>query len=179
MRFPLLHCRLASLLYYLDLGQFEQEFEQVWEVVSQLEIAIVVDLLVEEQAVLVEQVEFEVGKQLAVEDTANMVEDVMNMADDIVDMDVNMVGMIEDMYDRIENIVEMVSIVALGDFGVAMAWVHSMNSEHTFDHLQEIANFDLETYIEVLALAAMVSLCPCNTRFPSLHQLPYYSSTKP
>jgi hypothetical protein len=34
MRFPLLHCRLASLLYYLDLGQFEQEFEWVWEVVS-------------------------------------------------------------------------------------------------------------------------------------------------
>ena len=126
---------------------------------------------------LVEQVE--VGKQLAVEDTADMVEDVMSMADDIVDMAANMVGMIEDMYDMIESIVEMVSIVAVGDFGAAMAWVHSMNFEHTFDHLQEIANFDVETYLEVLVLAAMVSLCPCNTHFPSLHQLPYYSSAKP
>ena len=97
-----------------------------------MEIEVVVDLLVEEQAVLVEQVE--VGKQLAVEDTADMVEDVMSMADDIVDMAANMVGMIEDMYDMIESIVEMVSIVVVGDFDVAMAWVHSMNSEHTFDH---------------------------------------------
>jgi len=98
-----------------------------------------------------------------------MVENVMNMADGIVDMVVNMVGMIEDMYDRIESTVETVSIVVVGGFGAAMAWVHSMNSVHTFDHLQEIANFDLETYLEVLALASMVSLCPCNTRFPSLH----------
>ena len=98
-----------------------------------------------------------------------MVEDVMSMVDDIVDMAANMVGMIEDMHDMIESIVEMVSIVVVGDFGVAMAWVHSMNSVHTFDHLQEIANFDLETYLEVLALATMVSLCPCNTHFPSLH----------
>ena len=97
-----------------------------------------------------------------------MVENVMNMADGIADMVVYMVGMIEDMYDRIESTVEMVSIVAVGGFGATMEWVHSMNSVHTFDHLQEIANFDLETYLEVLALAAMVSLCPCNTRFPSL-----------
>ena len=176
MKFPLLHCRLASLLYYSDLGQFEQEFVWVWKVVSQLEIVVVVDLLVEEQAVLVEQVEAD--KQLA-EDTIDMVENVMNTADGIVDMVVNMVGMIEDMYDKIESTVEMVSIVVVGGFGATMAWVHSMNSVHTFDHLQEIANFDLETYLEGLALAAMVSLCPCNTRFPSLHQLPYYSSAKP
>ena len=132
MRFPLLHCKLASLLYYLDLGQFEQEFEWVWEVVSWLEIAVVVDLLVEEQAVLVEEVGAD--KQLA-EDTADMVENVMNTADGIVDMVVNMVGMIEDMYDRIESTVEMVSIVAVVGFGAAMAWVHFMSSMHTFDHL--------------------------------------------
>ena len=140
-----------------------------------MEFVIVADLLVEEQVMLVEWVGVDVGKQLTAEDIADMVEDMANMDDDIVDMAANMVGMVEDMVD----IVEMVSIVVVGDFGAAMAWVHSMNSEHTFDHLQEIANFDLETYLEVLALAAMVSLCPCNTRFPSLHWLPYYSSAKP
>ena len=98
-----------------------------------------------------------------------MVENVMNTADGIVDMVVNMVGMIEDMYDKIESTVEVVSIVAVGGFGAAMAWVHSMNSVHTFDHFQEIASFDLGTYLEVLALAAMVFLRPCNTCFPSLH----------
>ena len=176
MKFPLLYCRLASLLYYSDLGQFEQEFVWVWKVVSQLEIVVVVDLLVEEQAVLVEQVEAD--KQLA-KDTADMVEGVMDTVDDIVDMVVNMVGMIEDMYDKIESTVEMVSIVVVGCFGAAMAWVHSMSFVHTFDHLQEIANFDLGTYLEVLALAAMVFLRPCNTCFPSLHWLPCYSSAKP
>lgn len=105
------------------------------------------------------------GKQLAAKGTADMIEDMMSMADDIVDMAVNMFGMIEDMYD----IVEMVSIVVVGNFGAAMAWVHSMNSEHTFDHLQEIENFDLGTYAEVLVLATMVSLCPCNMHFPYLH----------
>ena len=128
-----------------------------------MEVVIVVDLLVEEQAMLVDWVEVDVGKQLATEDIADMIEDMASMADDIVDMAANMVDMIEDMYDMIE------SIVAVGDFGAAMAWVHSMNSENTFDHLQEIANSDLETYLEVLVLAAMVSLCPCNIHFPSLH----------
>jgi len=98
-----------------------------------------------------------------------MIEDVTSMANDIVDMDANMVGMIEDMYDIVESIVEMVSIVVVGNFGAAMAWVHSMNSEHTSDHLQEIANFDLGTYVEVLVFAAMVSLRPCSMHFPYLH----------
>ena len=144
-----------------------------------MEVVIVVDLLVEEQAMLVEWVGIDVGKQLSAEDIADMIEDMANMADDIVDMAANIVGMVEGMVDIVESIIEMVSIVVVGNFGAAMAWVHSMNSVHTFDHLQEIANFDLETYLEVLALAAMVSLCPCNTRFPSLHWLPYYSSAKP
>ena len=159
MRFPLLHCRLASLLYYLDLGQFEQEFEQVWKVVSQLEIVVVVDLLVEEQAVLAEQVEVEADKQLA-EDTADMVENVMDTVDGIVDMAVNMVGMVEGMMDIVESISEMVSIVVVGNFGAAMAWVHSMNFEHTSDHVQEMENSGLGTYLEVEVLAAMVSLHP-------------------
>jgi len=119
--------------------------------------------------VLVEWIEVDVGKQLAAEDTADMIKDMTNMADDIVDMAANMVGMIEDMNDIVESIVEMVSIVVVGNFGAAMAWVHSMNSEHTSDHLQEIANSDLGTYLEVLVLAAMVSLRPCNTHFPYLH----------
>ena len=108
-------------------------------------VVIVVDLLVEEQAMLFEWVEFDVGKQLAAEDIADMVEDMANMADDIVDMAANMVGMVEDMID----IVEMVSIVVVGNFGAAMAWVHSTNSEHTSDHVQEIANSGLGTYLEV------------------------------
>ena len=128
-----------------------------------------VDLLVEEQAMLVEWVEVDVSKQFAAEDIADMIEDMASMADDIVDMPVNMVGMVEDMNDIVEIIVEMVSIVVVGNFGAAMAWVHSMNSEHTFDHVQEIANSGLGTYLEVLVLAAMVSLCPCNTHFPYLH----------
>jgi len=110
-----------------------------------------------------------VGKQLAAEGTADMIEAMASMADDIVDMTANMVGMIEDMYDIVESIVEMVSIVVVGNFGAAMAWVHSMNSEHTSNHLQEIANFDLGTYLEVLVLAAMISLRPCNIYFPYLH----------
>lgn len=64
-----------------------------------------------------------------------MVENVMNMDVGIVDMVVNMVGMIEDMYDKIESTVETVSIVVVVGFGAAMAWVHSMSSVHTFDHL--------------------------------------------
>ena len=119
------------------------------------------------------------GKQLVAEDIADMVEDMANMADDIVDMAANMVGMVEDMVDIVESIVEMVSIVVVGNFGAAMAWVHSTNSEHTFDHVQEIADFGLGTYLEVLFLAAMVSLRPCNTHFPYLHWLPYYNSAKP
>ena len=85
----------------------------------------------DEQAVLVELVKAD--KQLA-EDTVDMVENVMNTTDGIVDMVVNMVGMIEDMYDKIESTVEMVSIVAVGCLGAAMALVHSMNSAHTSDH---------------------------------------------
>jgi len=106
-----------------------------------------VDLLVEEQAMLVEC--FEVDKQLAAEDIADMFEDIADMVDDTVDMAENTVGMVEDMVDIVESIVEMVSIVVVGNFGVAMAWVHSKNSEHTFDLVQEIANFGLETYLEV------------------------------
>ena len=144
-----------------------------------MEVVIVVDLLVEEQAMLVEWVEVDVGKQLAAKDTADMIEDMASMADDIVDMAANMVGMIEDMNDIVDSIAKMVSIVVGGNFGATVAWVHSMNSEHTSDHVQEIANSDLGTYLEVLVLATMVSLRPCNTHFPSLHWLPYYSSAKP
>ena len=68
--------------------------------------------------------------------------------------------MVEDMIDIVESIAEMVSIVVVGNFGVAMAWVHSKNSEHTSDLVQEIANFGLETYLEVEVLVAMVSLRP-------------------
>ena len=121
-----------------------------------MEVVIVVDLLVEDQAMLVEWVGVDVGKQLAAEDIVDMVEDMANMADDIVDMAANMVGMV----DIVESIAEMVSIVVVGKFGAAMAWVHSMNSEHTSDHVQEIANFGLGTYLEVKVLVAMVSLRP-------------------
>jgi len=125
-----------------------------------MEVVIVVDLLVEEQAMLVEWVGIDVGKQLAAEDIADMIEDMANMDDGIVDMATNMVGMVEGMMNIVESITEMVSIVVVGNFGVAMAWVHSMNSEHTSDHVQEIVNSDLGTYLEVEVLAAMVSLCP-------------------
>ena len=108
----------------------------------------------------VEWVRVDVGKQLAVEDIADMVEDMANMADDIVDMTANMVDMVEDMVDIVESIAEMVSIVVVGNFGASMAWVHSTNSEHTYDHVQEIANSGLETYLEVEVLVAMVSLRP-------------------
>ena len=84
---------------------------------------------------LVEWVGVDVGKQLAAEDIADTVEDMVNMADDIVDMDANMVGMVEDMVDIVESIAEMVSIVVVGNFGAAMAWVHSTNFEHTSDHV--------------------------------------------
>jgi len=105
-----------------------------------------VDLLVEEQAMIVEC--FGVDKQFAVEDISDMFEDIANVADDTVDMVENIVGMVEDMVDIIESTVEMVSIVAVGNFGVAMAWAHSKNSEHTYDLVHEIANFGLETYLE-------------------------------
>jgi len=95
-----------------------------------------------------------------------MIEDFVNITDDIVDMAVNMVGMAEDMTNIVGSIAEMVSIVVVGNFGASMAWVHSTNSEHTSDHVQEIANFNLGTYIEVEVLAAMVSLRPSNTHFP-------------
>ena len=100
-----------------------------------MEVVIVVDLLVEEQAMLVEWVGVDVGKQLAAKDIAEMIEDMANMAVGIVDMVVNMVGMVEVMVDIVGSIAEMVSIVVVGNFGVAMAWVHSMNSKHTFDHV--------------------------------------------
>ena len=125
-----------------------------------MEVVIVVDLLVEEQVMLVEWVEVDVGKQLAAEDIADMVEDMANMVDDIVDMAGNMVGMVEDIVDIVESIAGMVSIVVVGNFSVAMAWVHSTNSKHTSDHVQEIANSGLGTYLEVQVLAAMVSLRP-------------------
>ena len=144
-----------------------------------MEVEIVVDLLVEEQAMLVEWVEVDVGKQLATEGIADMVEDMANIADDIVDMAVNMVGMVEDMSDIVETIAEMVSIVVVGNFGAAMAWVHSTNSKHTSDHVQEIGNYGLGTYLEVLVLAAMVSLRPCNTHFPYPCSLPHYNYAKP
>jgi hypothetical protein len=67
--------------------------------------------------------------------TTDVVENVMNTAVGIVDMVVSMVGMIEDMYDKIESTVETVSIGVVIGFGAAMAWVHSMNFVHTFDHL--------------------------------------------
>ena len=102
----------------------------------------------------------DVCKQLATEDIADMVEDMANMDDDTVDMAVNMVGMVEDMVDIVESIVVMVSTVVVGNFGAAMAWVHSKNSEHTSNLVQEIANSGLETYLEVEVLVAMVSLRP-------------------
>ena len=104
-----------------------------------------------------------VDKQLVVEDIIDMFEDIANMADDTVDMAENMVGIVEDMVDIVdivESIAEMVSIVVVGNFGAAMAWVHSKNSEHTSDLVQEIANSGLETYLEVEVLVAMVSLRP-------------------
>ena len=107
---------------------------------------------------LVEWVRVDVGKQLAAEDITDMVEEMANMADDIIDMAANMVGMVEDMVDIVESIAEMVSIVVVGKFGAAMAWVHSTNSEHTSDLVQEIINSGLETYLEVEVLVAMVSL---------------------
>jgi len=114
-----------------------------------MEVVIVVDLLVEEQVMLVEWVGVDVGKQLSTEDIANMIEDMANMADDIVDMATNMVGMVEDMTDIVGSIAEMVSIVVVDNFGVTMAWVHSTHSEHTSDHVEEIANSGLGTYLEV------------------------------
>jgi len=124
-----------------------------------MEAVIEVDLLVEEQAMLVECVG--VDKQLAAEDIADMLEDIADMVDDTVDMAKKMVGMVKDMVDIVESITKMVSIVAVGNFGAAMAWVHSKNSEHTSDLVQEIANFGLETYLlDVEVLVAMVSLHP-------------------
>ena len=76
---------------------------------------------------------FEVVGQLAAEDIADMFEDTADMAEDTLDMAENIVGMVEDMVGMVESIAEMVSIVAVGKFGVAMAWVHSKNSEHTID----------------------------------------------
>jgi len=96
-----------------------------------MEAVIEVDLLVEEQAILVECVW--VDKQLAAEDIANMLEDIVDMADDTVDMAENMVGMVEDMVDIVESIADMVSIVVVVNFAAAMAWVHSKNSEHASD----------------------------------------------
>ena len=122
---------------------------------------------------LVEWAEVGMGKQLSVQDIDYMIEDMVNMADDIVDMAANMVGMVEDMTDIVGSIAEMVSIVVVGNFGATMAWVHSTNSEHTSDHVQEIANFGLGTYLEVEVLAAMVSLCPLNTHFPYPCYLPH------
>ena len=90
-----------------------------------------VHLLVEKQAVLVEEVGAD--RQLA-EDTTDMVENVMDTAVGIVDMVVSKVGMIEDMYDKIGSTVETVSIGVVVGFGAAMAWVHSMSFVHTFDH---------------------------------------------
>jgi len=125
-----------------------------------MEVVMVVYLLVEEQVMIVEWAKVGMGKQLAVEDIDYMIEDMANMADDIFDMAANMVGMVEGMTDIAGSIAEMVSIVVVGNFGVAMAWVHSMNSEHTSDHVQEIANSGLGTYLEVEVLAAMASLYP-------------------
>lgn len=76
---------------------------------------------------------FGVDKQLAAEDIADMFEDIANVADDTIDMAENTVGMVEDMVDIVESTAEMVSIVAVGNFGVAMAWAHSKNSENTSD----------------------------------------------
>jgi len=123
-----------------------------------MEVVIMAYLLVEEQVMLVEW--FGVDKQLATEDIANMFEDIANMADDTVDMVANMVGMVEDMVDIVESIVKMVSIIVEGNFGATMAWVHSTNSEHTFDLMREIVNSGLETYLEVEVLVTVVSLCP-------------------
>ena len=92
---------------------------------------------------------FGVDKQLVAEDFADMLEDIVDMADDTVDMAENMVGMVEHMVDIVESTTNMVSIIVVGNFGVAMAWAHSKNFEHTSDLVQEIANFGLETYLEV------------------------------
>jgi len=87
-----------------------------------MEVVMEVDLLVEEQAILVNFVE--IDKQLAAEDIADMLEDIEDMADDTVDMAEIMVGMVEDMVGIVDSIAEMVSIVVVGNFGAAMAWVH-------------------------------------------------------
>ena len=113
-----------------------------------MEVVIEVNLLVEEQTMFFEC--FGVDGQLAAEDIVDMFEDIANMAE-------NIVGMVEEMVGIVESIAEMVSIVVVGNFGVAMAWVHSKNSEHTSDLVQEIANFGLETFLEVEVLVAMVS----------------------
>ena len=89
-----------------------------------MEVAIEMDLLVVEQAMLVEC--FEVYGQLVVEDIVDMFVDTADMTEDTVDMADDIVGMIED-------IVEMISIVVVDKFNVAMAWEHSKNSEHTSD----------------------------------------------
>ena len=131
-----------------------------------MEVVMVVDLLVKEQVMLVEWAEVGMGKQLVVKDIDYMIEDMANMADDIVDMAVNMVDMVEDMTNIVGSIVETVSIVVVGNFGAAMAWVYSTNSEHTSNHVQEIVNSGLGTYLEVEVLATMVSLRPENTHLP-------------
>ena len=123
-----------------------------------MEVVIEMDSMVEEQAMFVEC--FEVVGQLVAEDIADMFEDTADMADDTVDMDENIVAMVEDMVGIVESVAEMVSIVVVGNFGVSMAWVHSKNFEHTSDHVQEIASFGLETYLEVKVLVAMVSWRP-------------------
>ena len=69
-----------------------------------MEVVIEMDLLVEEQAMLVEY--FEVDGQLASEDIVDMFEDTANMVEDTVDM-------VEDMVDMILNIAKMVSIVVV------------------------------------------------------------------
>jgi len=120
-----------------------------------MEVVIEVDLLVEEQEMLVECVG--VDNQLAIEDIIDIFEDIVNVADDTVDMAENTIGMVEDMVDIVESTAEMVSILVVGNFGVAMTWVHSKNFEHTSDLVQEIANFGLETYLEVEVLVATVS----------------------
>ena len=90
-----------------------------------------VHLLVEEQALLVEEVGAD--RQLA-EDAADMVENVMDMAIGTIDMAVSKVGMIEDIHYRIGSTVETVSIGFVVGFDAAMAWVHSMSFVHTSDH---------------------------------------------
>ena len=127
-----------------------------------MEVVIEMDLLMKEQAMLVEY--FEVDEQLVAEDivdmfedTADMAEGTVHMVEDTIDMAENIVGMVEDMVDMIENIAEMVSSVVVDKFAFAKAWEHSKNSEHTSDLVQEVASFGLETYLEVEVLIAMVS----------------------